>query len=85
MPHKLTQRILSRILNSTHDYFDSDSHKSQTETEYFKMIAEKQIVTCYKCRMEIKMGEEYETNHKYGRGNRRKYYYHAECYESLYQ
>jgi 5'(3')-deoxyribonucleotidase len=85
MSHKLTQRIFSRIQNSTRDYFDSTYHKSQSETEYFTMISEKQIVACYKCRIEIKIGEEYETNHKYGRGNRRKYYYHAECHESLYQ
>ena len=83
MSHKLTQRIFSRIQNSTRDYFDSTYHKSQTEAEYFKMIAEKQIVACYKCRTEIKIGEEYETTHKYGRGNSRKYY-HTACYQSLY-
>ena len=83
--HKLTKRIFSRIQNSTRDYFDSSHHRSPSEKEYFKIIAENQIVACYKCRMEIKIGEEYETNHKYGRGNRCKYYYHAECYESLYQ
>ena len=69
MSHKLTQRNFSRIQNSTRDYFDSTYHKSQSETEYFTMISEKQIVACYKCRIEIKIGEEYETNHKYGRGN----------------
>ena len=47
------------------------------------MIAEKQIVACYKCRIEIKIGEEYETTFKYGRGNSRKYY-HTVCYQSLY-
>jgi hypothetical protein len=70
MSHKLTQRIFSRIQNSTRDYFDSTNHKSQTEADYFKMIAEKQIVACYKCRIEIKIGEEYETTHKYGRGDK---------------
>lgn len=29
----------STIQNSTRDYVDSTDHKSQTETEYFKMIA----------------------------------------------
>lgn len=84
MSHKLTLRISSRIQNSMRYYFDSTYHKSQTETEYFRMITEKRIIVCYKCRMEIKIGEEYETNHKYGRGNSRKYY-HTKCYESLYQ
>ena len=84
MSHKLTHRIFSRIQNSTCDYFDLIYHKSQTEREYFKMISEKQIVPCYKCGMEIKIGEECETNHKYGRGNSRKYY-HSACYDSLYQ
>jgi hypothetical protein len=81
--HKLTKRIFSRIQNSTRDYFDSSYHKSPSELEYFKMISEKKIIACYKCRLEIKMGEEYETNHKYGHGNSRKYY-HIQCYESLY-
>ena len=82
--HKLTKRIFSRIQNSTRDYFDSSHHRSPSEKEYFKIIAENQIVACYKCRMEIKIGQEYVTNHKYGRGTSRKYY-HTECYESLYQ
>ena len=84
MPHKLTTRIHSRIINSARGYFDSNHHKSQKDIEYFKMISEKKIVPCFKCQMEIKIGEEYETNHKYGRGNSRKYY-HSMCYESLYQ
>ena len=83
LSHKLTQRIFSRIQNSTRDYFDSTYRKSQTDTDYFKMISEKQIVARYKCRIEIKIGEGYETNHKYGRGNSRKYY-HTACYQSLY-
>jgi hypothetical protein len=81
--HKLTKRIFSRIQNSTRDYFYSSHHKSSSEKEYFKIIAENQIVACYKCRIEIKIGEEYEINHKYGRGNSRKYY-HTACYQSLY-
>lgn len=80
---KSTGRTFSRIQNSTRDYFDSSYHKSASEKEYFKMITEKKIVACYKCRMEIRIGEDYETNHKYGRGNSRKYY-HKKCYESLY-
>jgi hypothetical protein len=82
--HKLTKRIFSRIQNSTRDYFDSSYHKSATEIKYFKIIAENQIIVCYRCLGEIKMGHEYVTNHKYGRGTSRKYY-HAECYDSLYQ
>lgn len=84
MPHKLTTRIYSRIINSARGYCDSNHHKSRTETEYFRLLTEKQILACYKCRMEIKIGEEYETNHKYGRGNSRKYY-HSACYQLLYQ
>ena len=57
LSHKLTQRIFSRIQNSTRDYFDSTYRKSQSDTDYFKMISEKQIVACYKCRIEIKIGE----------------------------
>ena len=52
--HKLTKRIFSRIQNSTRDYFDSSYHKSPSELEYFKMISEKKIIACYKCRLEIK-------------------------------
>ena len=82
--HKLTKRIFSRIQNSTRKYFDTAYHKSPSENEYFKIISENQIVVCYKCRMEIPIGEEYVTNHKYGGGISRKYY-HTKCYESLYQ
>ena len=82
--HKLTKRIFSRIQNSARQYFDSSYHKSPSENEYFKIIAENQIVVCYKCGKEIRIGDEYEASHKYGHGNSRKYY-HTECYESLYQ
>lgn len=82
--HRLTKRIFSRIQNSTREYFDSPYHKSASEIKYFKIMAENQIVVCYKCLVEIKIGEDYGTNHKYGRGTSRKYY-HTECYDSLYQ
>ena len=81
--HKLTKRVFTRIQNSIREYFDSSNHKSPSEAEYFK-IAENQIVACYKCQMEIEIGEEYVTKHKYGRGIRRKYY-HSKCYDSLFQ
>ena len=82
--HKLNERTFSRIQNSIREYFSSSYHKSPSEQEYFKIIVEKQIVACYKCRTEIKIGEDYETNHKFGRGISRKYY-HAKCFDSLYQ
>lgn len=84
MPHKLTPRIYSRILNSARGYFDSSHHKTKTEIEYFRLFTQKGIIACYRCGIEIRIGEEYETNHKYGRGNSRKYY-HTQCYKSLYQ
>ena len=82
--HKLTKQIFSRIQNSINEYFDSSHHKSPSEQEYFQMIVEKKIVACFKCRAEIRIGDEYETNHKFGRGNSRRYY-HVKCYDSLYQ
>lgn len=82
--HKLTKRIFTRIQNSIREYFDSSHNKSPSEAEYFRIIAENKIVACYKCQMEIKIGEEYVTNHKYGHGIRRKYY-HSKCYDSLFQ
>jgi len=82
--HKLTKQIFSRILNSSREYFDSSYHQSASEQVYFKLISEKHIVVCFKCRKEIRIGEEYETNHKFGRGNSRRYY-HAKCFDSLYQ
>ena len=82
---RLTKRTFSRIQNSIRNYFDSSDHKFQSEEEeYFRIIAENKIVACYKCQMEIKIGEEYVTSHKYGRGTRRKYY-HSKCYDSLFQ
>ena len=84
MPHKLTPRAFSRIMNSARGYFDSSHHKTQTEIEYFRLFTQKRIIACYKCGIEIRIGEEYEANHKYGRGNSRKYY-HSKCYQSLYQ
>lgn len=84
MPHKLTPRIYSRIINSARGYFDSNYHKSKKDIEYFRLITQKKIIASYRCGMEIKIGEDYETNNKYGHGNSRKYY-HIQCYESLYQ
>jgi hypothetical protein len=78
--HKLTKRLFSRIRNSTREYFNSSHHKP-SEQGYYKIIAENNIVACYKCRMEIRMGDEYETN--WGGSISRKYY-HTECFESLY-
>jgi hypothetical protein len=78
--HKLSKRLFSRIRNSTREYFDS-YQKSAIEQDYFKSIAENNIVACYKCRREIRMGDEYETN--WGGSISRKYY-HTECFESLY-
>ena len=52
--HKLTKRIFSRIQNSTRDYFDSSYHKSPSETEYFKIIAENQIVACLNAEWKLK-------------------------------
>ena len=71
--HTLTKRIFSRIQNSSREYFNSSHHKSASEQDYYKIIAENNIVACYKFRMEIKMGDEYETIYKYGRGISRKY------------
>jgi len=79
--HKLTKRLFSRIRNSIGEYSDSSYRKSRSEQDYFKIIAENNIVACYKCRMEIRMGDEYETN--WGGSISRKYY-HKGCYESLY-
>lgn len=84
MPLKLTPPARSRILKSALAYHDSDNHKSQSEIEYFKLIVEKMIVVCYKCKKEIKVGTEYEKNSKYGLSYSRKYY-HSACYRSLYQ
>lgn len=84
MPHKLTPPTRSRILKSALAHHDSNYHKSQTEAEYFKLISEKKIVVCYKCRLEIKVGTDYEKSSKYGLSNSRKYY-HSGCYQSLYQ
>jgi hypothetical protein len=84
MPRKLTPRARSRILKSALDYLSSNYHKIQTEFEYSKLMTEKKIVLCYKCRIEIKISGEYENSRKYGRSNSRKYY-HPACYQSFYQ
>ncbi|HZA69091.1 MAG TPA: hypothetical protein VE548_05270 [Nitrososphaeraceae archaeon] len=79
MRHKLSPPARSRILKSALDYLSSNYHKSETEVEYFELMTEKKIVVCYKCKIEIEIGAEYENSRKYGKSNSRKYY-HPACY-----